>query len=288
MRLQPKPLLISLCLLFGACSGATPDPVDSDAGVFFSGKFLNIAHRGGGRLAPEETMEAYRNAIESGADVLETDVRMTADGALVLIHDINVKRTTDGDGLVNEMTLEEIRALDAGYKFTTDGGATYPYRGKGVRIATLSELLDAFPTTPLSIELKDTGDAFADAVLSQVIERDRLGDVVFASFMDSTLNRIRTLHPTAHTTLSGGEMIAFFLADEDYEAPSRFLQAPQDDVDAELMKRAVAAGLIVQAWTVNAREEMERLIDLGVHGIMSDDPVLLETVMVERGMRAPR
>lgn len=276
---------LSLALLAPACAGSASDTENEAPGSFFADRFLNIAHRGGARLAPEETLEAYRRAVEAGADVLETDVRMTSDGGLVLIHDVDVKRTTDGEGPVRRMTLAEIRKLDAGYKFTRDGGETFPFRGQGVRVATLAEFLDAFPTMPMSIELKDTGDAFVDAVVAEVVSRGRLADIVFASFLDGVLQRIRSRHPTAHTTLSAGEMIEFLQADGRYEAPARFLQAPHADVDASLMKRAHAAGFIVHPWTVNKRDEMERLIDVGVHGIMTDDPVLLETVLVERGLR---
>lgn len=280
------PLSLSLMM---ACSGPPADETP-EPDIFTSGRLLNIAHRGGGLLAPEETIEAYKNALEAGADMLEADLRMTSDGRVVLNHDNHVERTTDGKGTISKLTFEEIRALDAGYTFTLDGGETFPYRGKGLKIATLEEFLDAFPTTPLSVEIKDPGDAFVDTVVAMVIERDRLGDVVFASFIDDTLHRIRTLHPTAHTTLSGGEMIEFDLADVGYDAPARFFQAPKDaflnpDINEVWLQRALDAGLVVHVWTINKREEMERLVDLGVHGIMTDNPELLEAVLVEKGIR---
>ncbi len=106
---------------------------------------VNFAHRGASARAPENTLEAFRLAAEDGAGGLETDVHVTRDGHVVAIHDDSVDRTTDGSGLVRETTLAELQSLDAGYRFTPDGGATFPYRGKGVRVPELREVLLGFP-----------------------------------------------------------------------------------------------------------------------------------------------
>src|SRR5688500_1182799 len=95
---------------------------------------VNLAHRGASVLAPENTIEAFRLAVEAGAGGLELDVHMTRDGHMVVIHDATVDRTTNGSGAVSEMTLQELRRLDAGYDFSPDGGSTRPYHGKGVRV----------------------------------------------------------------------------------------------------------------------------------------------------------
>lgn len=102
---------------------------------FFRDKrVLVLAHRGGGGLWPESTLYAFEHAVELGVDVLEMDVQSTKDGELVVIHDDTVDRTTNGKGRVQDLTLTEIKALDAGYTWTTDNGQSYPFRGQGPRV----------------------------------------------------------------------------------------------------------------------------------------------------------
>src|SRR5829696_2712479 len=115
---------------------------------------VNLAHRGASSLAPENTIEAFRLALEAGAGGLELDVHMTSDGHIVVIHDATVDRTTNGTGAVSEMTLHELRRLDAGHNFSPDGGPTRPYRGRGVRVPTLGEVLREFPGVAVNIEIK--------------------------------------------------------------------------------------------------------------------------------------
>lgn len=106
---------------------------------------VNFAHRGASGLAPENTLEAFRIGVEAGARGLELDAHMTLDGEVVVLHDPTVDRTTDGSGAVAEMPLADLRRLDAGYRFSPDGGSSYPYRGRGLRIPTLAEVYDEFP-----------------------------------------------------------------------------------------------------------------------------------------------
>src|SRR5919107_2807685 len=116
---------------------------------------VNLAHRGASALAPENTIEAFRLAVGAGAGGLELDVHMTRDGQIVVIHDPTVDRTTNGSGAVSEMTFDELRRLDAGHTFSPDGGPTRPYRGRGIRVPTLEEVLEGFPDVAVNIDLKD-------------------------------------------------------------------------------------------------------------------------------------
>ena len=116
--------------------------------------FLVFAHRGGGGLYPENTLEAFRYSAKIGVDVLELDVHSTSDGALVVMHDGSVDRTTDGSGKISEMTLEAVKKLDAGYKFSSDNGLSFPFRGKGITIPTLQEIFDALPEMTFNVEPK--------------------------------------------------------------------------------------------------------------------------------------
>jgi len=128
---------------------------------------LVIGHRGASAEAPENTLAAFRRAAELGVDGFELDVRVTADGVAVVIHDPQLERTTDGAGAVAASPLARLRELDAGARFTTDGGRTFPWRGRGVRVPTLDEVLAAFPAMPLIIEVKvpEAQAAVRDALL---------------------------------------------------------------------------------------------------------------------------
>ena len=114
-------------------------------------KPLVIAHQGGDGLWPSDTMYAFQRAVAMGVDMLEMDLHVTADGQFVLMHDETVDRTTDGIGRLEDMTLAQVKALDAGYRWTADGGQTYPYRGQGITVATVEELFQAFPDMPMNI-----------------------------------------------------------------------------------------------------------------------------------------
>jgi glycerophosphoryl diester phosphodiesterase len=137
------------CVLLGAGCGANeplrPDNSCLSRDHFLCGRPLNMAHRGGANLRPENTLVAFSNAVAIGVDVLELDVQRTADDVVVVIHDATVDRTTEGVGALGTLTFADVDQLDAGYRFTTDGGATYPYRGMGIRVPTLEQVLAAFP-----------------------------------------------------------------------------------------------------------------------------------------------
>ncbi len=134
-------------MLSGCVVDDVPDEVvsmcDDPAHFFQCTRPLNMAHRGGSRLAPENTLAAFEHATSLGVDVLEMDLRSSADGVVVAMHDDGVDRTTDGTGPVTGLTLADLKALDAGYRFSRDGGATFPHRGQGVSIPTLDEVLTA-------------------------------------------------------------------------------------------------------------------------------------------------
>ncbi|HVF40493.1 MAG TPA: glycerophosphodiester phosphodiesterase family protein, partial [Gemmatimonadaceae bacterium] len=111
-----------------------------------------IGHRGARAHAPENTIESFAQAVAAGAEAIEFDIRLSADGVPVVFHDPQVSRTTDGTGEVKRMTFAELRELDAGARYTPDGGKTYPYAGMGHRIPSLEEVIEAFPSTPVLIE----------------------------------------------------------------------------------------------------------------------------------------
>ena len=148
-------------------------------------------HRGGAAWRPEHTLDTYREVMATWPEAMfECDARLTKDKIIVLHHDDDVDRTTDGAGLIADMTLAEVKALDAGYDFSTDGGQTFPYRGKGLTIATLDELLAEFPKAYILIELKDQPGIVPAA--AEVIHRhDAQSRVLIASFQPATMDEVK-------------------------------------------------------------------------------------------------
>jgi glycerophosphoryl diester phosphodiesterase len=264
--------------------------------VFGCARGLTIAHRGGADLRPENTLAAFDHAAALGANVLEMDVQGTSDGAIVVLHDTTVDRTTDGTGPVKDLTLAQVQGLDAGYDFSPDGGATHPFRGQGVRIPTLHEVLVRHPDRLLSIEIKQyppAGPSIVEPVVSLLAATGALSRSILVSFDHATMEDVRAIAPPAlRTGMSLTEMGAFFTLDAaqeaTYVAPAPVLQAPLAAVTPALMARAERAGLIVQVWTVDARPDMDRLLALGVHGIMSDLPDLLGAAVAESDFASGR
>ena len=249
--------------------------------------FLNIAHRGGGLLAPEESLEAYRNAVAAGADMLEMDLHASRDGVLVLHHDATVDRITDGTGAIKEMSFEDLRKLDAGFSFSPDNGLSYPYRGKGVQVASFREVLQEFPTAIFSAEIKQSDPPIVDAVLAILKETGMENRVILVSFVDAVMREIREKNPSLVTGASLGEMMVFTTLSaekaKNYEPPCPIFQL--SGINAEQLALAHSLDMAVQIWTVNEAEAMRRWLDLGVDAVMTDDPALLEGILEEKGLR---
>ncbi len=231
---------------------------------------LNIAHRGASGTFPENTVSAFRAAIDAGADMCELDVQLSRDGAIVVIHDDTVERTTDGKGEVAELTLEELRRLDAGAKFK-DG----PF--KGARIPTLDEV---FAVTSgkcgLNIELKADGLEHQVAQIMQA--RNALGDSIVSSFNWEYLKKIQQLHFNIRVGLLAEEkpvdLMMNAVAMRAYSINPRW-----DMVTSDLCKAAHERGLKLYTWTVDADSRMRALIESGVDGIMTNYPERLRTVV---------
>src|SRR5215210_664900 len=168
---------------------------------------VNLAHRGASALAPENTFEAFRLAVEDGAGGLELDVHMTRDGHIVVIHDATVDRTTNGSGAVSEMTLDELRKLDAGHNFSPDGGPIRPYRGRGVRVPRLGEVLEGFPVVAVNIEIKTGTPGIEETVLGVLREANALGRTLVVSTPHDIVKRFRKVSGGhVFTGLRGGRL----------------------------------------------------------------------------------
>ena len=259
---------------------------------------LVMAHRGGAGLWPENTAHAFRQAVALGVDVLEMDVHGTADGALVVIHDATVDRTTNGTGTVKELTLAELKKLDAGYRWTADGGRTFPFRGKGITVPTLREVLDEFPTARLNIDLKQAQPTLVKSLCRTLGESGATASVqsrvTVASFNSRTLEEFRQECPAVATSASMEEVFALssdLQAGRDFalgQTRTRLVQVPESAfgrtwLTAELVSTAHRAGLEIHVWTVNEEAAMRRLVALGVDGIMTDYPDKLLTLLKAGG-----
>lgn len=250
---------------------------------------LVLAHRGGADLAPENTMAAFQNAVDLGVDILELDVHTTADGTVVVIHDESVDRTTDGTGAVHDSTLADLRQLDAGYDFSPDNGQTFPFRGQGIGIPTLEEVFAAFPDMRINVEIKQSDPPIEAAVL-EVIERAGAQQrVLVGSEYDDVMARFRSLAPDIATSAATNEVRNFYLAQllrvsAIYRPLADAFQVPEyagstHVVTPSFVDAAHHHGVKVHVWTVNDAETMQRLLDIGVDGIITDRPdVALEVV----------
>ncbi len=253
-----------------------------DHPFFEDDKFLVIAHQGGEELRPSNTMASFSHAVELGVDVLEMDIHSTADGALVVIHDDTVDRTTDGSGRVQDLTFAQVKELDAGYYWTDDDGASYPFRGQGITIPALEEVLAAFPEMRMNIEIKQETPSIVQLFCQMLNDYSMRDKVLVASFHESTINEFRENCPGYATSMVEPEIRLFFGLNLFYlgaifQAPSEAIQVPEYSgnlhvVTERFVKVANSLNVDVHVWTVNETEDMRRLLDLGVNGIITDRP----------------
>lgn len=259
-------------------------------------ELLVIAHRGGKGLAPEGTMAAFEQAFALEVDAFEYDVHRTVDGHLVVIHDASVDRTTNGTGLVNEMTLEEIQGLDAGYHFKDETGA-FSFRGQGVYIPTVEEVFAKYPTMRQLIEIKDTNDpALYEEIIHelwQLIVTYGMEDQVMIGSFDHAINERFAEVSWGQIPIGAGEdaVRSFVKMHVPYlnglaKAPFDSLQLPVEQEGHNLTTRniirsAKKRNISLYYWTINEEEEIKELILKGVDGIISDYPNRILKVLEE-------
>ncbi|MCS7083138.1 MAG: glycerophosphodiester phosphodiesterase [Bacteroidetes bacterium] len=242
----------------------------------------NIAHRGASGHAPENTLVAFARALELGADGLELDVRLCADGRLVVLHDATLERTTDGRGPVRAYPYAQLRRLDAGYRFSPDGGRTFPFRDRGVRIPLLEEVLEAFPEVPLTIELKESRPEAVEALVRLLRGRADQDRLLVGSFYTRQLRRFRALMPQVATSAGYREVLWLRLKLGRPPWPFALVQIPPRYPPEGLglirldssawIGWLKAQGLGVQYWTVDDPDAMRRLLRAGADGIITGYP----------------
>ena len=245
---------------------------------------IRFAHRGSRVLWPENTMYGFERAIDDlGYRYLEIDVRLTADREVVVFHDAALDRVTNGSGDVRDWTVQDLRRLDAGYWFDEEN--EFPLRSRGIGIPTLEELFLAWPEVHVNIDLKAPGSEWPVAEVIRAC--DRSDRVLVGSFNDRRIARFRRIVMGRVATSAGPTASALMYAasrlGRSIHQPVAAYQLPFDyrglGIDRRLVEAVHAADAHLHVWTVNEPEDMDRLIELDVDGIVTDRPDLLNEVM---------
>jgi glycerophosphoryl diester phosphodiesterase len=276
-------ILLGIMITAVLAEKVTPHPYFKEVEV------LVMAHRGGRDLWPENTLYAFEGAVALGVDVLEMDLHSTKDGVIVVMHDKTVDRTTDGEGPIQDFTWDELRLLDAGYHWSEDDGQTFPYRGQGITIPTLEQVLSSFPDMRLNIEIKQSEPSIVDAVCELILDYQMQDMVLVASFNTDTIQEFRQACSEVASTAGEGEVrllyvLSLLYLGRLYSPPAEAVQVPEYRGNIHVLTpRFVSAahnrGMQVHVWTVNQADDMERFIEMDVDGIITDRPDLLFDVL---------
>ena len=252
------------------------------------GNIRVIGHRGAAGAAPENTVEAIRHGVEIGSDAIEIDVHVSACGRLVVIHDSTLERTTNGAGPVETKTLEQLRGLDAGYYFTPDRGQTFPFRDRGVVIPTLDEVTDETGDLPLIVEIKSeaAGRALGPWLAARP-DRERILIGGFSRAAVAPAAQHAALSCATEQDLRGYVILGKLGLKRKLRVGVDAAMVPIRHhhvriVTRGFVRRTRAQGCGVFVWTVNRPDEIRRLFDLGVDGIISDFPAIVRRVVEQR------
>ncbi len=268
----------------------------SDSIVFTEGRPLIMGHRGDPGVAPENTIQSMKSAVEAGVDFLETDVRITKDDRLVLFHDDGLQRTTGTEGIVREKTLDELLNLDIGYGLSPDQGESFPFRGKEYKITLLGDALETFADTGFNLDMKSEEKHVPQLLADLIKTHQREDSVIVGSFHDQQIHTFRRLMPETATAACPAEVTKFVFAlkmrviglfskrckYEAFQIPRKYGRI--NIVDERFIKASHERNIAIHVWTINERDEMLELIELGVDGIFTDDPSLLRSVLKEQGL----
>ncbi len=236
---------------------------------------IPFAHRGGAGVFPENTLPAFQNAVNSGYKYLETDVHSSKDGEVFAFHDDSLNRVTEHSGKISELTSKEISNIQI------DNFAKIP---------TLLELLETFPEAKLNIDPKS--DSVVQPLTDLLKHTNSVSRVCIGSFSDKRIKHIRKELGSRLCVSAGPKKVVKFLAGKlafsKFKSDYHCLQVPQRSgpvkiITHDFVKRAHSRGLQVHVWTVDDPYEMNELLDLGVDGLMTDEPSILKNVLIERG-----
>ncbi len=277
------------CVPLAVPPGVAAQQQQPAANPFRTGRTLVIAHAGGDALFPENTLLAYERSTALGSDVIDIDVQMTKDNALVALHDHTLDRTTNGTGSVHTKSWAQIRSVDAGYRFRS--GDRYPFRGKGVVIPTVEELLIKFTNRLVTLDLKDQRTSLAKPVCALITRLNRFSTVYVGSDSNQQVVEFRKICPQLRTSGTSAERTLMRAArdkgDTSFKTRQLVSQPPfrGDDgrkrVTAESLRFSHALNIAVLTWVVDDPDDMRELVRLGVDGIYTRRPDVLVKVLAE-------
>lgn len=256
-----------------------------------------IGHRGSAGDAPENTLVAFERGLASGAAILETDVHLSRDGIPVLIHDDVVDRVTEARGAVADFTLADLQQLDAGHRFSPDGGRTFPFRDRGIRIPSFEEALRAFPGARFNVEIKSDRPGAVEATVDLVVRHRREATTLLTAADEPLMERLRGHLAERDVPLAQGACTADVLAvirscadGSKPDTPAMALQIPDEFggrplVTKELVEQAHRHDIQIHVWTINETDAMAALLDLGVDGLVTDYPARMVALLEARRAR---
>jgi glycerophosphoryl diester phosphodiesterase len=296
-------VVVGVSLLVSGCSGsnagghptATPPlllPSAPSANPFRIGRPLVIPHSGGDALFPENTLYAYEHSVALGGDVIDADVRLTADGVPIAFHDSTLERTTNGKGDVGAKSYAELATLDAGWGFTLDGN--HPFRGMGMTIPTIDTLLHAFPDTLFTLDLKDLQTSAVQPLCDLLRSTGRTSDVYIGVDTSEQVELFRRSCPEVATSGTDAERKAAraaresndttFVSHQEVSQPEFIGSDGQVRVTAETLAFAHRNGTAVLTWVVDDPDQIKTLIAMGVDGIYTRRPDVMVDVLQQLGI----
>lgn len=257
------------------------------------GGVVLLAHRGFSGRFPENTILAFSKAAELPIDGLEMDIYATRDDVLVVSHDDSVARMTNGNGRIQQYTLAELKELDAGYRFSKDGGKTFPFRGQGITIPTMDEVLAHFPDLWLNVDIKQHEPRVVDQFCNLIRRHDAARQLCVGSFSDETVQRFRAACPevvTLSTYSEIRELYAWqlFHLSHFFERGGHAMQIPPKHKKFGITFDMVAPGFVqaahdhnmaIHLWTINDPNQMGKFVAQGVDGLITDFPDRAVAVM---------
>ena len=282
---RPLVLCLGACLMCGAAAADGPSHSFFDKPIQFG------CHRGGAKWRPESTVKNFSELVKTYPEVMvECDVRMTKDRRIVVIHDGTVDRTTNGSGEIADMTLAEIRALDAGHDWTNDDGATSPCRGKGYRIPTLAEALAVAPDNNWLVEIKDQPGIDVGLVVREIEKAGMVDRVLLASFNPALMEAAEAMNPAIATCFDSdtrkglvqalrGDWAAYEPVDDVFTLSYRGIA--RYGITHDDFPTLRAKGIPICAYVINDPEEIRALLDLGVQSMLTDRPDVFSRVLRE-------
>ncbi len=265
---------------------------------FFNPNPVVLAHRGDSEFYPENTMVAFESAEKLGVDVIETDVHLTKDKKLIIWHDDHLKRITGVKDTVEEKTYDELMKLDVGKIFTKveeNGEKTYPFENKGIKFVLFEDLLTTLPNTKFNVDMK-TDDLELPVLMAELLKRlDAFDRVCVTSFHSRVVLKFREIAPNATTSFTLKEVLkysftaklglSFIFKNKTLEAKAFEIPVKEKGIrilTKPFIKFCKKHDAKILVWTINDRKTMNKLLDLGVDGIFTDNPRLLQEVLKER------